>query len=139
MPVIVHLMAFTCKWMSNGLIWSRRLKFFWFFFCLRRLRGSVIYWLSMRRYSGHCSRWTWIRRWRCSPQTLGIASHCSSSWTITSEMMVCLLINFCWVVNSGKMYWKPWMDMGCQNDNYQYWKWQGLKWQLLKMYIGCFD
>lgn len=45
-----------------------------------------------------------------------------------------VLINFCWVVNSGKMYRKPWMDIGCQDDNYQYWKWQGLKWQSLKMY-----
>lgn len=140
MPVIVHLMAFTCKWMSNGWIWSRRLKFFWFFFLSQAfawfsdllVEHAEIFWSLFAVDMDSTLEMQPPDTWDSFPLFQLLNDYLRNDG-------LSVLINFCWVVNSGKMYRKPWMDMGCQDDNYQYWKWQGLKWQLLKMYIGCFD
>lgn len=56
----------------------------------RPSRGGQTWWWSMPRRSCHSSRWTWMRRWKCSPQTRGTASRCSSCWMTPSGLTVCI-------------------------------------------------
>lgn len=57
----------------------------------RPSRGGQTWWWNMPRRSCHSLQWTWMRRWKCSPQTRGTASHCFSCWMIFSGLIVCII------------------------------------------------